>query len=164
MTIIYRILSIIINVFSALVLLMLLIMLPLSIGAPALLLPVFMLACVVLYSWFSTRFRQQVLRRQLQVNKSLKDWVKVNGYVALFFSFLNISSALAVIRNPNMILDSYKEMMKQFGSKMQQEISVSTITTASYIMLVWILALAIHILWTFALIKKNESFFEKEPG
>ena len=163
MTIIYRILSIIINVFSALVLLMLLIMLPLAIGAPALLLPVFMLACVVLYSWFSTRFRQQVLRRQLQVNKSLKDWVKVNGYVALFFSFLNISSALAVIRNPNMILDSYKEMMKQFGSKMQQEISVSTITTASYIMLIWVVALAIHIIWTFALIKKNETFFEKEP-
>ncbi len=162
MTILYRILSFIINIFSVFVLIMLLIMLPLAIGAPALLLPVFMLACVVLYSWFSTRFRQQILIKQIQVKKSLKDWVKVNGYVALFFSFLNISSSIAVIRNPNMILDSYREMMKQFGSKMQQEISVSTITTASYIMLAWVIALAIHILWTFALIKKNDSFFEQD--
>ena len=163
MTIIYRILSFIINILSAFVAITIVFIIPLAIGSPALLLPLFVLICVVLYAWFSSRFRQLVLMRRVQVKKSLKDWIKVNGYVALVFSILNISSSLAFIRNPSVILDSYKEMMKQFGTKMQQEISVNTITTASYIMLVWLLALCIHVFWTFALIKKNESFFETDP-
>lgn len=161
MTIIYRLLSFLINVTSVFVALMAAIIILMAIGAPAMLLPAFMLVSIVLYAWFSTRFRQQVLMRQQQVKASLKDWIKVNGYVALVFSFLNIPSSIAIIRNPSMIVDSYKEMMKQFGTQNQQLLTASTITTASYIMLTWVLALAIHILWTFALLKKNESFFEK---
>lgn len=162
MTIVYRLLTIIINIFSAFVALMVLIMLPMAIASPALLLPVFMLVCIVLYSWYSNRFRQQVLIKQQMVKKSLKDWVKVNGYVSLVFSFLNISSSIAILRNPSLIMNSYNEMVKQFGTTMQRPVQTATITTASVIMLIWVVALAIHVLWTFALIKKNEAYFDPQ--
>ncbi len=161
MTFIYRILSFYIDLFSFLFAASLFILLPLALTAPALLLPVFVVVAVVLYSWFSRQFRHKVLQRHLQVKHTLRDWVRVNGFVAIIFSVLNIPSVIALLRNPSFILSNLKEMMKQYPEKMQQEIPMSSINTAGYIMLSYFIVLLIHVLWTFALLKKHESFFEK---
>ena len=161
MTFIYRTLSFFINVFSVFFALSLIILLPIALSTPAMLLPVFMLVAVVLYSWFSTQFRHKVMQRHQQVKHSLRDWVRVNGFVALFFCGLNVSSVIAMLRNPELVMSALKEMMKQYPAQMQQDIPQSSLNTVAYIMLAYFISLSIHVLWTFALLKKHESFFEK---
>lgn len=162
MTFIYRLLSFIINLFSLFIAIMLLGLLPLSLSLPALWFPLFVLIAIVLYSWFSTRFRHQVLRRQQQVKRSLRDWIRVNGFVAMGFSILSIPSVINMLKNPAPVLTAYKEMMKQLGNKLPtQEITVASISSTGYMILGYFTALLIHVLWTFALLKKNEAFFEK---
>lgn len=161
MTLIYRLLSLFINFFSFLLVFSLLFMFPVALANPAMLLPVFVMVAVVLYSLFSSRFRQKVLVSRQQVNHSLRDWVRVNGIVALVFCFIDIPYVVTLIRNPAFILNTMKELMKQYPQKMQQEIPVSSITLLGYVMLSYFIGLLIHVLWTFALLKKNESYFEK---
>lgn len=161
MTFTYRTLGLFIGLFSFLFAASLVILVPLALSAPALLLPVFIILSVVLYTWFSRQFRHKVLQRHLQVKHSLRDWVRVNGFVAIIFCVLNIPSVIALLRNPSFFLNNLKEMMKQYPEKMQQEIPISSINMVGYIMLIYFIALLIHVLWTFALIKKHESFFEK---
>jgi hypothetical protein len=90
----------------------------------------------------------------------LRDWIRVNGFVAIAFSILNIPPIITLLRNPAAYIASTREMLKQFGESYQKSFREENVYVLGYIMLVYMVALLIHVLWTFALIKRNKEFFQ----
>ena len=160
MLIIYRILSFFINLIGFFIAISLVIIIPVFITVPVLWLPMFLIVAVVLYSWFSSRFRQKVLMRKEVVSHSLRDWIRVNGYAAIIFIMLNVPSIINLIRNPESYAEATKEFSKQFGQGSEQNFKVENIQVLTSVMLAYLIALFIHIFWTFALIKKNDESFQ----
>ena len=63
-----------------------------ALANPSALIFVFIVACLVIYTFVSLKFLRTGLQKEQIMAKSLKDWIKVNAYVSLFlcslFSFL----------------------------------------------------------------------------
>ncbi|MDB5249340.1 MAG: hypothetical protein JWQ40_3734 [Segetibacter sp.] len=152
MTIIYRLLSAIINAVALLLSISMLFSIPMLLSSAQTMLPAFMMLAVILYSWFSFKFRREVLQQQKIVNHSLRDWVRVNGIVTLIFSIMTILGLLPLLKNPQPFLDA----VKNFGVDMP----LKTATTFFFTMLTYATILLIHIVWTFALMKKYKEFFQ----
>jgi len=152
MTIIYRLLSLIINFIAVLLAVSLLFSIPMLLSSAITMLSGFMMIAVILYSWFSFQFRRQVLQLHQVARHTLRDWVRVNGIVTLVFSFLTIISVLPLLRNPQ----SFTDALKGMGFDMP----LKSITGFFYGMLAYAIILFIHILWTFGLMKKYEEFFQ----
>lgn len=157
---IYKILSFFINIIGFLIAVSLVIIIPLFITVPVLWLPMFLIIAVVLYTWFSNKFRQKVLTRKETVKNNLRDWIRVNGFVAIVFSLLNIPSIINLIHNPASYAEATKEFAKQFGQGTKQNFNIANIQVLTSIMLVYFIALFIHVSWTFALLRKNKEYFQ----
>ena len=152
MTIIYRILSFIINIVAIMLTISIIGSLRMMISSPQTMLSAFMMVAVILYSWFSFKFRREVLQKQKKVGHSLRDWVRVNGIVTLIFSIISIAGITPLLANPQPFI----EAVKSFGVEMPLKLAVQFF----YGMVIYASILFIHILWTFALLKKNQEFFQ----
>lgn len=152
MTVIYRIISLIINMVAVLLSISLLGSIPLLISSPQTLLSGFLMLAVILYAWFSFRFRREVLQKREVVRASLRDYVRVNGIVTLIFCIFSLISVVSLLVNPRPFLDAVKVL--------KVDMPVKTAISFFYIMLTYAIIQIVHILWTFALLKKNQDFFE----
>lgn len=152
MTILYRIFSLIVNAVALMLTISLAGSIPMLISSPQALLSGFMMLAVILYTWFSFRFRRDVLQQQKNVHHSLRDWIRVNGIVTLIFSTITILGTIPMLINPQPFVDA----IRNFGV----EIHVRAATNFIYAMLIYAVILFIHILWTFTLLKKYRSFFD----
>jgi uncharacterized membrane protein len=152
MTILYRILSLIINIVALLLTVSLVGSVMMLISSPQTMLSAFMMVAVILYTWFSFRFRREVMQQQKIVKHSLRDWVRVNGIVTLIFCIISIIGITPMLANPQPFLDAITNM----GVIMP----VKTVLTFCYGMLIYAVILLIHILWTFALLRKHKEFFQ----
>lgn len=152
MSIIYRLLSLVINAVAVLLAVSLLFSIPMLFSSPMTMLSAFIMIAVILYSWFSFRFRRQVLLQKSVVAHTLRDWVRVNGIVSLIFSFMTAMSVLSLIQNPQ----SFADALKGIGFEMP----IKNMIGFFYAMLCYALVLLIHILWTFQLIRKHQEYFQ----
>jgi hypothetical protein len=152
MTLLYKILGTIINVFAMLLAVSLVLSLPVLLSSPLMMLSGFMMMAIVLYSFFSARFHRKVLQQQQPVGKTLKDWIRVNGIVALIFSVIIIIDVVVLLKNPQLYVDAVKGL--------GVDIPVDKVQTFFYVMIVYALVLLTHVLWTFALMKKNKNYFQ----
>lgn len=153
MTIIYRILSLIINTAAFLLSISLVFSIPMIISSPVTLLPAFIMVAIILYTWFSYKFRREVLQQQKTVQHSLRDWIRVNGIVSLVFCAVIIIDSLVVRQNPKALEDAIKTLPMQ--------VSIGSIIMLLYWMLAYAVILFIHVIWTFALMKKHQKYFEQ---
>lgn len=160
MEILYKVLSIVISLFAAIFALALLFIIPVSLAVPPLWLPTFLIAAIILYTWFSNKFQKQVLVRHETVKASLRDWIRVNGFVAIGFSILNITSMLALLRNPGQYIAQMKEAFEQLGPEYEQKFKPENLSILAVIMTIYMIALLIHVLWTFSLLKKHQEHFQ----
>ena len=55
-----------------------------SLANPSALILVFILACLVIYTFASFRFLKGGIEKELPQPLKLKDWIKVNAYVSFF--------------------------------------------------------------------------------
>lgn len=157
---IYKILSFLINFIAFFIAISLVIIIPIFITVPLLWLPMFLIIAVVLYSWFSNKFRQKVLIRNENVNHNLRDWIRVNGFAAIVFIMLDAPSIISLILHPASYYEATKEFSKQFSHDTQQNFKVENIQMLTSVMLVYFIALFVHIFWTFTLIKKYKENFQ----
>lgn len=160
MSLIYRILSVFINIIGVFITICLVIIVPIFITAPALWLPMFLIIAVVLYTFFSNKFRRQVLIRKEIVNHGLRDWIRVNGFVAIFFSLLNIPAIINLIRDPAAYFEATKEFASQFGQKADQTFTTNNLHVLTTVTLAYLVALFIHVFWTFSLLRKYKDFLQ----
>ncbi len=152
MTILYRILSLVINAVAILLTISLVFSIPRMVSSPITLLSAFLMVAVILYAWFSFKFYREVLQQQKPVKHRLKDMVRVNGIVTLVFSVITILNVLYLLKNPAFFTDSIKNL--------GVEMPLKNITGFFYAMLFYAAFLFTHVVWTFALLKKNKDYFQ----
>ena len=56
-----------------------------SLANPSALIMVFIIACLVIYTFSSFKFLKMGLEREIVQTSKLKDWIKVNAYVSFFY-------------------------------------------------------------------------------
>jgi hypothetical protein len=136
-------------------------MLGFAFANPAILLTIFIVAAVVLYTFSSYRFLRTGIDKGQTLKKSKKDFIKVNAYVAMIFAVMNFMQSLTVMLDPKYLND----MLKQID-QMQQSAGGNTVAyLASFIkMVLWVflfyaVALGVHIYISFQLLKKFSGLF-----
>ncbi|HNP43573.1 MAG TPA: hypothetical protein PKM63_04775 [Panacibacter sp.] len=154
--IVYRILSVFVNLFSALIAVITLFGVMYAIANPAALLQCFLFIGVTLYGWFANRFHRHVLLQEERLPRRQKDWLQVNAIVAFIFCVLGISNAVYVYRNPNIFDDVLKQLPPEMAASQQLLLNISTG------LFVCCLLLAIHIAWTYILVRKHAAYFTDE--
>jgi hypothetical protein len=94
-------------------------MLVMALGNLAALLPLFLVAATVIYIITSFMFMQRGVLGGQPLKHSLRDWVKVNAYVALFFAISSLSQTVAFLGNPQ-LLEQVLDQAKGMVATMQQ--------------------------------------------
>lgn len=151
--ILYRILSVFVNIFCALITVITLFGVMYAIANPAALFQCFLFIGVVLYGWFANRIHGSVLLRKQHIPKRQKDWLQVNAIVAFIFCVLGISNAVYIYQNPNVFDDILKQLPPEMGANQQMLLNISAGLFVCCSLLV------IHIIWTYTLVRKNADYF-----
>jgi hypothetical protein len=165
----YLIASYLLIVFAAFFTLMLLFVLPFAFAEPALLFGFFILTGVVLYSFSSFQFIKKGLEKGQILKARHKDFIKVNGYVVFFFviqSFVGITDLLMkqamLDQVVETILSQNKESFSALSPMQIKELKVQLISSLHVVMWVFLgyaVILALHVIYTFRLLKKNNHLF-----
>ena len=71
---------------------------------PSALILVFILACLVIYTFASFRFLKGGIEKELPQPLKLKDWIKVNAYVSFFLCSLFFINSISVLVSTNAVL------------------------------------------------------------
>ncbi|HLL43480.1 MAG TPA: hypothetical protein VK369_10095, partial [Segetibacter sp.] len=62
--------------------------------------------------------------------------------------------------NPASYFEATKEFAKQLGQGAGQNLKVENVQVLTSVMLLYFIALFVHVFWTFTLIKKNKEYFQ----
>ena len=163
----YKILTYILLPFAILFGIFALIMFFVGIANPVILLPVFIMAGFTIYTITCLIFSIKGISRQQQCKPSLKDWIKVNGYVASAMGAMSLINSFSLIAYPKIQLVKIAGQLLAAQATKPPGISVEVIASAmvvlSYIMLVFAIVLLIQLSITFRLLKKYDYLFGDTP-
>lgn len=143
----------------------LLMLLP-ALANPGLLLIVFMLACMVIYNFSSIQFLQKAIDGGRRCKPSLRDWIKVNGYVSLAAGgmfFLNAASILFM--GPVALQDFVGQALERqpgLPANMDPAFFIRLLKTVSVAILLIGAALVTHVIICFRLLKQYKAYFNAE--
>jgi hypothetical protein len=74
-----------------------LLVLPTALVNPALLLVVFIFSCITIYTFSSLRFVTTAINKAKNCNPSLKDWIKINGYISVGTAFMFLLNSIGIL-------------------------------------------------------------------
>ena len=164
---IYKILTFILLPFAALFGLFAFIMLFAGLANPVILLPVSVMACFTIYIICCTLFAVKGITQQRALKPSLKDWLKVNGYVSNVMGVLSLINSVSLIGYSKVQLTKRAQELlaaqpvKPEGITVEAIVSIMVVLT--YVMLVFSVILLIQLALSFRLVKKYQYLFgEKE--
>ena len=157
----YRIFSYFLLVIAAIFGIAALFALLVALSNPALLLSVFMIVAVVIYSIASFLFLLNGIDGKRQLQPKLRDWIKVNAYVALVFVMMNIFQSIAVLQNPAILSDAVKQVtdMQQSKLPVSSALMLRVMKAVVWFMLFYAVILGIHISFTFRYLKQYAHLF-----
>jgi hypothetical protein len=161
----YRILSFILLPIAAFIGIGVLLSLMVALANPAMLLNVFIGACVVLYQFLSYRFLVKGIDNQQVLKASFKDWIKVNAFVTIVFSVMSIIQFITVLRDPafmQKMTESFSAMQVQASNAPSKEVLMKMIKGVAYFMLGYTVALLAHIFITFKLLRQYQPLFKEK--
>ncbi len=153
MFILYRILTIFLNVMAIMLGFSLLMSLAALLSSPVNLLSAFIIISILLYTWFSNKFSRQVLLLKQPVKHSMYDWIRVNGIVCLIYSIIITFVSSFLLMNPGMLA----QIMQNMPANMP--VQAEDMNRLFIFVLVYGIIMLVHVLLTFNYIKKNRSFF-----
>ena len=157
---IYKILTYILLPVAAYIGLVTLLTLLVALSNFNLLFSVFLCGATVIYVFSSFAFLRKGLLKNLAFKHSVKDLIKVNGYVAIALAVLGMISGLLLIVNPDVqkiVLESIKNMNKD--AVKAADFSPPCLTRALYLMVSFCTLLFIHVVLTFYYLRKNPHLF-----
>ncbi|MEN9696635.1 MAG: hypothetical protein RLZ56_56 [Bacteroidota bacterium] len=131
---------------------------------PSALIFVFVIACLVIYTFSSFKFFRQGVQREQVLKKGLKDWVKVNAFVSVFLCSLFCLNAFSVLGSSNATLlkyiDEFIIQQPGFPKEIKAELILTMLKAVSVLFLVTGAAGLIHIRITLRLVKQYDYLFE----
>ena len=159
---IYRVVSFLLLPFAALFGLIALFGLLVALANPPMLLPVFMLAGVVIYIICAFIFLQKAIENRQHCNPKLKDWVKVNAYVAIVFSLLSLTQGFLVFSKPDLLKEALEQgvKMQPAGSPVTLAVMTKLMRGITIVMMVFSAMLLFHTNASFKLLRQYKAAFE----
>ena len=135
-----------------------------SLANPSALIMVFIIACLVIYTFSSYKFLKMGLEREIVQTSKLKDWIKVNAYVSFFLCSLFFVNSISVLVSTNAVLLKFIDEFLQQQPNMPKEITnalvLSILKGVSVLLLVTGIIGIVHIRTTLRLVKQNDHLFE----
>ena len=135
-----------------------------SLANPSALIMVFIIACLVIYTFSSYKFLKMGLEREIVQTLKLKDWIKVNAYVSFFLCSLFFVNSISVLVSTNAVLLKFIDEFLQQQPNMPKEITnalvLSILKAVSILLLITGIVGIVHIRTTLRLVKQNAHLFE----
>jgi hypothetical protein len=135
-----------------------------ALANPGALIFVFIIACLVIYTFVSFKFYKLGVQREQPLTKNLKDWIKVNAIVSIFLCSLFCLDAISVLGSSNATLlkyiDEYLLQQPGFPKEVSANFVLSILKIASVILLITGAVGIIHIRITLRLVKQYDYLFE----
>lgn len=159
--VVYRIFSYFLIAIAALLGIASLFALLIALSNPALLISVFVIIAVVLYSFSSFFFLLNGIDGKQQLKPKTKDLINVNAYVALVFVMMNIFQSVSVISNPGILNDAMKQVAEFQNAKspLPTALILKVMKGVIWFLLFYALILGAHISMTFRLMKQYAHLF-----
>jgi hypothetical protein len=165
-TVVYRIISYILVVFAGLLGLVDVLMLLASLVNPAGLISVAMVTATVVYSFTSFYFGLRAIQYNRRCKPSLQIWIRVTAIITVLFAVQGLISSIALVANPDLLNDAYKDAVKMQPSLKSSGVSKDELIHAfkigMYICEVYFLMLLLHITITFGLLRQYKHLFNPE--
>jgi hypothetical protein len=140
-----------------------------ALSNPAVLINIFILTAVIIYSFASFVFLTKGIQKKQQCKASLKDWIKVNAYVAVVFGLLALVQGVLFFASPASMADAVKqvnmmmEKTNQPGASAQMVISM--MKSMLFCMIIYAALLLSHVFITLRLVKDYAALFgEAQSG
>ena len=135
-----------------------------SLANPSALIMVFIVACLVIYTFSSYKFLKAGIEREIVQSLKLKDWIKVNAYVSFFLCSLFFVNSISVLISTNAVLLKFIDEFLQQQPNMPKEITnalvLSLLRGVSVFLLITGIVGIVHIRTTLRLVKQNGHLFE----
>lgn len=157
----YRIFSYFLLVIAVILGIAALFALLIALSNPALLLSVFVIVAVVIYSVTSFLFLLNGIDGKRQQQTKLRDWIKVNAYVTIVFVVMNIFQSVAVLNNPTVLTEAVGQVsaMQQSKSPLSTGLMLKVMKAVVWFLLFYSLILGAHIAMTFRYLKEYANLF-----
>ncbi len=136
-----------------------------ALANPAMLFVVFVMAGFVIYTFASLRFLTKGIDLNKPCKSSLKDWIKVNGYVSIFLGVSFLMNSLTVFftseANLRQILNQFLEQQPTVPAMLTPELFIYMMKIAAWFLLFISIALLAHIPINFRMLKQYGYLFEE---
>ncbi len=137
-----------------------------AISNPPILVPLFLLICIVIYSFVSLKFLINGIDGKKYLGKTLKDLLKINALISIPFAILMISQCIIFIMHPDVLHQLTIQTMKTAGTevKMDETQVENYLRIVSYFFLVYAIVLGLHILMSFKYLRQYNYLFQNEKS
>jgi len=135
-----------------------------ALANPSALIMVFVIACLVIYTFASFKFLKKGIEQEQVQSSKLKDWIKVNAYVSFFLCALFFINSISVLVADNATLMTFVNEFLQQQPNLPAEITNSMILSLLKGVSVFLLFSGIvgllHIRTTLRLVREHDHLFE----
>ncbi len=161
---IYRILSFLLLPIAVLFTIIVLLLLRAAFTNPAMLLPLFLLSCIAIYTFTSFNLLVQGIDGNKLLNRSAKDWIRVNGIVSIVWALMMTGTSVAVLLHPEMLSEAVKQMKDNGGPdvKISEADLEKYMRIILYFFLVYAVVLLTHIILSFQYLRSYGYLFHKK--
>ena len=160
---VYKILTFIQLPFAVIFGLLAVIMFFVALANPVLLLPVFMMVGFTIYAICSAIFLFKGITNNQPCKPSLKDWIKVNAYVSSAMGVMTLINTITLMNTNKAELRKYAEQMLAMQTVKPQgfdaDAFIKMMSAMSWGLLAFAGILIIHLIFTFAFLKKYQHLF-----
>ena len=131
---------------------------------PSVLIFVFAIACLVIYTFASFKFLKSGIEKEVAQSSKLKDWIKVNAYVSFFLCSLFFINAISILISSDVVLlkfiDEFLVQQPTMPKEITSALILSLLKGVSVFLLFTGIVGLIHIRTSLRLVKQYEYLFE----
>ncbi|MET0298710.1 MAG: hypothetical protein ABW036_03080 [Flavitalea sp.] len=163
--VIYRILAYLLLFVAAFLSAGIFLSIPAALMAPATLLPLFLMSCIVIYTYCSWRFLVRGIDKNMVLKPSLRDLIRINGYITLVLAGLMLFQMIVMLTQPgliNEILDQLRAAQPE-GAEITDEMLIKWTHFILRFLTAYSALLVVHTLLTLRMIKQYAYVFD-EPA
>jgi hypothetical protein len=135
-----------------------------SLANPSALIMVFIVACLVIYTFASFKFLKFGIEREIVQTKKLKDFIKVNAYVSFFLCSLFFVNSISVLISTNAVLlkfiDEFLNQQPNIPKEITNNLVLAILRGVSVFLLITGIIGIVHIRTTLRLVKAYPDLFE----
>lgn len=135
-----------------------------ALANPSTLIMVFIIACLVIYTFVSFKFLKLGIQREQPQSNKLKDWIKLNAYVSLFLCAVFFINSISILVSTNATLQVFIDEFLLQQPTLPAELNSAFILTLLKGLAVFLLVVSsiglLHIRTTLRLVKEYDYLFE----